>query len=70
VGVDRYEALIDELRARWAPILDGLGEGVTIQTVDGKVLYANQAVADQIDLSVDELISAEPGAIAERFASR
>ena len=70
MGVDRYEALIDELRARWAPILDGLGEGVTIQTVDGKVLYANQAVADQIDLSVDELISAEPGAIAERFVIR
>ena len=56
-----YAALIDELRARWAPILDGLGEGVTIQTVDGRVLYANQAVADQVGLTVEQLVSAEAG---------
>jgi PAS domain S-box-containing protein len=70
VGVSDYAELIEELRLRWAPILDGLGEGVTIQTVDGKVLYANQAVADQVGLTADELISAEPGAIAGRFEIR
>jgi hypothetical protein len=67
---DRYAALIEELRDRWAPILDDLGEGVTIQTVDGKVLYANQAVADQIGLSVEELVSAQPGALAGRYDIR
>jgi hypothetical protein len=69
-STDRYAALIEELRARWAPILDGLGEGVTIQTVEGKVVYANQAVADQLGLSVEELVSAQPGAIAGRFEIR
>jgi hypothetical protein len=65
-----YGALTEELRARWAPILDGLGEGVTIQTVEGKVVYANQAVADQVGLSVQELVAAEPGAIAGRYDVR
>jgi PAS domain S-box-containing protein len=62
--------LIGELRARWAPILDVLGEGVTIQTQDGKVVYANQAVSDQVGLSVEELISADPGAVAGRYEMR
>ena len=70
MGVDRYSALIEELRARWAPILDALGEGVTIQTVEGKVVYANQAVADQLGLTVEALVSAEPGEIADRFEIR
>jgi len=70
VGVNSYTALIEELRARWAPILDVLGEGVTIQTRDGKVVYANQAVADQVGLSVEELISAAPGAVAGRYEMR
>jgi GAF domain-containing protein len=68
--VHRYAALMEELRARWAPILDGLGEGVTIQTVDGKVLYANQALADQLGLTVDELVAAEAGELADRFDVR
>jgi Stage II sporulation protein E (SpoIIE)/GAF domain len=67
---DLYAGLIEELRARWAPILDTLGEGITIQTVDGKVVYANQAVADQLGLSVDEIVSAGPGAVAGRFDIR
>jgi len=62
-----YESLVSELRDRWAPILDGLGEGVTIQTVDGRVVYANQAVADQLGLTVQDLVSAQPGAIAGRY---
>ena len=64
---DRYAALIDELRARWAPILDVLGEGVTIQTAEGKVLYANPAVAAQVGVPVDRLVAAEPGVIAGRY---
>jgi PAS domain S-box-containing protein len=67
---DRHAALIEELRARWAPILDGLGEGVTIQTVDGRVLYANQAMADQLGMTVEELVGAEPGALVDRFDVR
>jgi PAS domain S-box-containing protein len=70
VGADRYRGLIEELRARWAPILDVLGEGVTIQTQDGKVVYANQAVADQVGLTVEQLVAAEPGAIAGRYEMR
>jgi PAS domain S-box-containing protein len=67
---DRYDGLIEELRARWAPILDGLGEGITIQTVDGKVLYANQAVADQLGLTIEEVVSAEAGVLVGRFDVR
>jgi Stage II sporulation protein E (SpoIIE)/GAF domain len=67
VEVDRYDALISELRARWAPILDGLAEGVTIQAVDGKVLYANQALADQLGMTPQDLTSAEAGAIIGRY---
>jgi PAS domain S-box-containing protein len=70
VGVNSYTALIEELRARWAPILDVLGEGVTIQTQDGKVVYANPAVAEQIGLTVEQLVSADPGAIAGRYEIR
>ena len=70
MGVTSYSALIEELRARWAPILDVLGEGVTIQTQDGKVVYANQAVADQIGLTIEELVSADPGAVAGRYEMR
>jgi len=70
VGVDDYAALIEELHARWAPILDGLGEGVTITTVDGKVLYANQAVADQMGMTVEQLVAAEPGGLVGRYDVR
>jgi serine phosphatase RsbU (regulator of sigma subunit) len=70
VGVDRYSGLIEELRARWAPILDVLGEGVTIQTAEGKVVYANQAVADQLGTTVEDIVSAEPGAVAGRYDIR
>jgi PAS domain S-box-containing protein len=68
--VHEYAGLIEELRARWAPILDGLGEGVTIQTADGKVLYANHAMADQLGMTVEELVGAEPGALVDRFDVR
>jgi hypothetical protein len=44
-----------------------LGEGVTIQTADGKVVYANPAMAAQLGVAVDELVTAEPGAIAGRY---
>ena len=67
MDVDRHAALIAELRARWAPILDGLGEGVTIQTVDGRVVYANRAVADQLGLTPEDLVSAAAGSIVGRF---
>jgi len=69
-GGDRYAGLIEELRARWAPILDGLGEGVTIQTAEGKVLYANQAVAAQLRMTVGEIVGAEPGELIGRFDVR
>jgi hypothetical protein len=67
---DSYAELTQELRARWAPILDGLGEGVTISTVDGKVLYANQAVADQLGLTIEQVVTAEPGALVGRYDVR
>jgi PAS domain S-box-containing protein len=70
VGGQDYRGLIEELRERWAPILDVLGEGVTIQTADGKVVYANQAVADQVGLTVEQLVSADAGAIAGRYEIR
>jgi GAF domain-containing protein len=70
VGDSDYAGLIEELRRRWAPILDGLGEGVTIQTADGKVLYANQAVADQLGLTVEQVVAAQPGELVGRFDVR
>lgn len=70
MGADRYDALIEQVRARWAPILDVLGEGITITTVDGKVVYANPAVAEQVGLSVEDFVAAEPGALVGRFDVR
>jgi PAS domain S-box-containing protein len=67
---DRYGDLIEELRARWAPILDDLRQGVTIQTVDGKVVYANRAVADHLGISIEEAVGAKPGTLAGRFDVR
>lgn len=67
---DRYGDLIEELRARWAPILDDLSQGVTIQTVDGRVVYANQAMADQLGIAIEEVVSARPGALVDRFDVR
>jgi PAS domain S-box-containing protein len=67
---DPYAGLIEELRARWAPILDRLNEGVTIQTVEGRVLYANQAMADQLGLRAEDLVNAEAGALVGHFDVR
>jgi hypothetical protein len=43
---------------------------VTITTVDGKVLYANQAVADQLGLPIEQVVTAEPGALVGRYDVR
>lgn len=67
---DSDAQLTRELHARWAPILDGLGEGVTITTVDGKVLYANQAVAAQLGLTVEQVVAADAGALIGRYDVR
>jgi PAS domain S-box-containing protein len=58
------------LRERWGSILDHLAEAVTIATSDGKIVYANQAVADMLGVANPEaLTGAAPGVIVARFAS-
>jgi fructose-1,6-bisphosphatase II len=56
VDVDRYAALIEELRARWAPILDGLGEG---EKDEAPMLYNGERIGDgskpEVDIAVDPL---------------
>ncbi len=53
------------MRERWGPILDHLAEAVTIATGDGKIVYANQAVADLLGVGDPRgLTTAAPGAVA------
>jgi PAS domain S-box-containing protein len=58
------------LRERWGPILDHLAEAVTIATGDGKIVYANQAVADMLGVDSPEVLTgAQPGAVVARYVS-
>jgi PAS domain S-box-containing protein len=56
------------LERRQEAILENLAEAVTVEDRDGRTVFANQAAADLLKLaSPDELTSAAPGSIAERF---
>src|SRR3954454_3314971 len=48
--------------------LDNLADSVTIHDARGKLLYVNEATAELMGMSVDEILAAEPGAWTERFA--
>ena len=47
--------------------LDNLADSVTIHDARGKLLYVNEATAELMGTSVDEILAAEPGAWTERF---
>jgi PAS domain S-box-containing protein len=55
-------------RARLDGILGSLGEAVTVHDERGKTVYANAAAAQLLGCrDVDEVLSAEPGQLAEHF---
>lgn len=66
----KNQALGDELsatRARLDGILGALAEAVTVHDQRGAVVYANRA-ADLLGFAtVEEVLAAEPGTLAERF---
>jgi PAS domain S-box-containing protein len=68
---DRNQALagdLDAAQARLDGILGSLGEAVTVHDERGKTVYANQAAAELLGCaSVEEVLSAEPGALARNF---
>ena len=47
--------------------LDNLADSVTIHDATGKLLYANEATARMMGMSLDEVLSAAAGAWTERF---
>jgi len=47
--------------------LDNLADAVTIHDATGKLLYANQATARMMGMTLDEVLSAAPGAWTDRF---
>jgi PAS domain S-box-containing protein len=68
---DTNEALArdrDAAQARLDGILGSLGEAVTVHDERGKTVYANQAAAELLgSVSVEEVLRAEPGALARNF---
>jgi PAS domain S-box-containing protein len=49
-------------------ILGTLAEAVTVHDTHGKTVYANQAAVRLLDAeSIEEILSADPGTVAERF---
>jgi GAF domain-containing protein/anti-sigma regulatory factor (Ser/Thr protein kinase) len=63
--------VIEELtltRRRLERILAALAEAVTVNDADGRLVYANDAAARLLGAeSVEELLAAKPGELAERF---
>jgi serine phosphatase RsbU (regulator of sigma subunit) len=56
------------VESRLAATLEALGEAVTIQSADGRSIYANQAALDLLKLSsLEELVATAPGEISARF---
>jgi PAS domain S-box-containing protein len=68
---DRNQALVRDLdatQARLDGILGSLGEAVTVHDERGQTVYANQAAADLLGCAtVEEVVTAEPGALARNF---
>lgn len=51
-----------------AATLEALGEAITIQSADGRSIYANQTALELLKLSsLEELVATAPGVISERF---
>jgi PAS domain S-box-containing protein len=60
---------LDATQARLDGILGSLGEAVTVHDERGKTVYANQAAADLLGrASVEEVLTAEPGDLAQNFS--
>ncbi len=63
--------LVEELRRareRFERILNVLGEAVTVNDAEGRVVYANEAAARLLGAeSLDEVVNAPPGELAGRF---
>jgi PAS domain S-box-containing protein len=56
------------VESRLAATLEALGEAVTIQSADGRSIYANRTALDLLKLSsLDELVGTAPGVISQRF---
>ena len=68
---DANERLATELRgteARLDGILGSLGEAVTVHDERGKTIYVNDAAVSLLGAnSVDDVLAAEPGELAQRF---
>jgi PAS domain S-box-containing protein len=59
---------LEGTQMRLDSILGSLGEAVTVHDERGKTVYANAAAARLLGCtSVEEVLTAEPGALAERF---
>lgn len=55
-------------REQFKAILDGIGDGITVQDRSGRLTYANQAVADGLGYATAaELVAASPRALLGRF---
>jgi PAS domain S-box-containing protein len=69
---ERASSLAIELRgtqARLDGILGSLGEAVTVHDEHGKTVYANDAAVSLLGAEhVDEVLAANPGELADRFA--
>lgn len=62
---ERYRALSRRLQV----ILEGVGDGITVQDRNGQLLFANSAAAKICGFdTVEELLSAPAAALVERFA--
>jgi PAS domain S-box-containing protein len=48
--------------------LDNLADSVTVHDAQGKLLYVNEATAELMGMSVEDILGSEPGAWTERFA--
>ncbi len=49
--------------------LDNLADAVTIHDAGGKLLYANEATARMMGMTLEEVLSATPGSWTERFTT-
>jgi signal transduction histidine kinase len=62
----RLEAVLT--REDFDALLDGIGEGVTVRTPDGRIVYANEAATRLLGASsTDEVLASEMGTHRQRF---